>query len=177
MKTLVFPELRQVYNFDCGASALQSVLVYYGIEDFREDELMKMAGTTAKDGTTPGGIVKVLQSFGFAVFEGPLTIVDLVAAIELEQPVILALQAYRDDPSIPYAKCWDDGHYVVAIGFDGQRVLFEDPSSYKRTWLSFEQLNERWHDVGATKKDRLEHWGCIVGSEPKFQPNESQYMA
>ena len=44
MFQLNFPELRQTYNYDCGASALQGVMVYYGVE-MREDVLMKEAGT------------------------------------------------------------------------------------------------------------------------------------
>jgi len=40
MKILDFPELRQTFNYDCGAKALQSVLAYYGI-DIREEEIIK----------------------------------------------------------------------------------------------------------------------------------------
>ena len=176
MKTLAFPELRQTYGYDCGASALQSVLVYYGIEELREDEIVQLAGTTEKDGTTPTGIMRVLQAFGLEHEAGVLTLADVCTAINYGHPVIMALQAYRDDTRIPYAKCWDDGHWVCAIGYDATRVYFEDPSSYKRTWLGFPQLLERWHDVGDNGK-KLEHWGCIVKGTPCFIPNDSEYMA
>ena len=33
MKIIEYPETRQVFNFDCGADALTSMLVYAGIED------------------------------------------------------------------------------------------------------------------------------------------------
>ena len=32
-KQLVFPETRQVINFDCGSNALASMLVYGGVEE------------------------------------------------------------------------------------------------------------------------------------------------
>jgi len=56
-----FPELRQVFNYDCGASALQGVMVYYGVE-MREDILMKEAGTTQKHGTPVAGLVRAAKN-------------------------------------------------------------------------------------------------------------------
>lgn len=41
---------------------------------------------------------------------------------------------------------WDDGHYVVVIGFDRTRVYFEEPSlDGRRGWLSHQELLDRWH--------------------------------
>jgi hypothetical protein len=37
---LNFPDLRQIFNFDCGVTALQQVLIYYGIEK-REVDVKK----------------------------------------------------------------------------------------------------------------------------------------
>ena len=33
-------------------------------------------------------------------------------------PIIVEMQAWRDDDSTPYAYDWEDGHYVVVIGYD-----------------------------------------------------------
>jgi predicted double-glycine peptidase len=49
MKILPYPETRQVYNFDCGANALVSLLVYAGVRE-REDRVAILACTT-KNGT------------------------------------------------------------------------------------------------------------------------------
>ena len=45
MKIIEYPETRQVFNFDCGANALVSLLVFAGIEE-REDRIALLAGTT-----------------------------------------------------------------------------------------------------------------------------------
>jgi ABC-type bacteriocin/lantibiotic exporter with double-glycine peptidase domain len=174
MKTLCFPELRQVFCFDCGACCLACVLAYYGIE-VREDEVMRLARTTSGGGTHTAGIARVLRYYGLEPIAGRLSLDALRAAIDRHEPVVLAIQAYRDDTSRPYAQCWDDGHYVVAIGYDGRRVYFEDPSSYFRTWLTFEELADRWHDVDMRGR-KLICWGCIVPGRPAYRHSEAKHM-
>jgi len=52
----------------------------------------------------------------------------LISTLKAKIPVILLLQAWKDeDDSTPYAVDFDDGHYVVAIGYDQQYIYFEDP--------------------------------------------------
>ena len=167
---LDFPELRQTYNFDCGACALASVLAYYGI-DVREDTVMQIA-RTAKSGTNVAGIVKTLRYYGLTP-DRCASVEGIKKAIDQQYPVILALQAYKTS-SKAYRRTWGDGHYVVAIGYDAERVYFEDPSSYKRTWLSFEELEDRWHDVDGCR--RLRRWGCVARGTPKYKSDESTHM-
>ena len=62
MKIIEYPETRQVFNFDCGANALVSLLVFAGIEE-REDRIALLAGTT-KDGTDTTGVLRVLNYYG-----------------------------------------------------------------------------------------------------------------
>ena len=138
MTLLEFPELRQVCSYDCGACSLTSVLTYYGI-DAREDQVLKLSGTT-EDGANVADILRVLDHHGLAHKAGYMMAEEVKAAIDRREPVILTLQAYRDS-SKPYHECWKDGHYVVAIGYDGDRIIFEDPSSFKRTWLT--QVRQR----------------------------------
>ena len=57
MKIIPYPETRQVFNYDCGASALVSVLVFAGLEE-REDRVALLARTT-HNGTSTEGIVRV----------------------------------------------------------------------------------------------------------------------
>jgi hypothetical protein len=68
---------------------------------------------------------------------------------------MLVLQAYRTS-SHQYENLQNDGHYVVAIGNEKRRIIFEDPSAYVRTWLADAELNERWHD------HKLIRWGCTL---------------
>ena len=49
---------RQSTEYSCGASALQSVLSYWG-KDLDEEELMKLLKTTYETGTYPEDIIRV----------------------------------------------------------------------------------------------------------------------
>jgi predicted double-glycine peptidase len=42
------------------------------------------------------------------------------------RPVIVQIQAWGDEGT-DYTNDFDDGHYVVAIGFDENYLYFEDP--------------------------------------------------
>ena len=90
-----------------------------------------------------------------------MTVSDVIQFIKKQKPVILVLQAWTYMRRVDWKHDWIDGHYVVAIGFDEKNISFEDPSSFVRTFLSFEELDERWHDVDAHNK-KLDHIGIIV---------------
>ena len=167
---LDFPELRQIYNYDCGACALASVLAYYGI-DVREDTIMQIAGTD-DDGTPMNGVRTVVYYYGLQSFVVH-SIDDIKHNLDCGRPVILALQAYKESEQ-PYNKCWDDGHYVVAIGYQDDRIYFEDPSSYKRTWLTFTELRDRWHDLEGGAMIR--NWGLTVWGIPQYKRGDSVHM-
>ena len=114
MKLIDYPETRQVFNFDCGANALVSVLVFAGLEE-REDRVAALAGTT-KAGTSTAGILRVLNYYGLPfVARQRMRPDDLRAAIDNGFPTLITLQAYRESHR-PYRELWDDGHWVVAIG-------------------------------------------------------------
>ena len=55
---------RQVTEYSCGASALQSVLAYWG-KDIDEHELMALMGTTEEEGTYPDKMVHAARALGF----------------------------------------------------------------------------------------------------------------
>ena len=172
MKVIDYPETRQVFSFDCGANALVSVLVFAGLEE-REDRVALLAGTT-KDGTSTAGILRVLRYYG-----GPfrarqrMRIDDLRRAIDDGHPTLITLQAYRES-NRPYRELWEDGHWVVAIGYDKRRILFEDPSAFHRTWLADEELRQRWHDMDRGK--RIRQWGCTVLVKGQFIPGHHLHM-
>ncbi len=173
MKIIEYPETRQVFNFDCGADALTSMLVYAGIEE-REDRIMKLAGTTTKNGTGTAGVLRVMRYYGLPHAAGEhMRPIDLRRGIDAGYPTIITLQAYRES-SQPYRKLWGDGHWTVAIGYDRQRLLFEDPASYFRTWLADEELQERWHDVD--KGRRIWHWGCTMQVNGVYQHDRQSHM-
>ncbi len=173
MRILPYPETRQVYNFDCGANALVSVLVYAGVRE-REDRVAILA-CTSKDGTNTTDIVRVLRYYSIPhQASRNMRPNDLRRAIDAGHPTILTLQAYRNS-NHPYPKLWNDGHWVVAIGHDENRIIFEDPASFSRTWLGDEELRQRWHDVDVGNR-RVVGWGATVLVSGVYRPDALEHM-
>jgi ABC-type bacteriocin/lantibiotic exporter with double-glycine peptidase domain len=158
-KLLNFPPLRQVYQYDCGANAIQGVLDYYGI-DVREGVILKMAGTT-KSGTNIRGVKKVADYFGLKYKDGAMTISDLKKWIDKKIPVIIVLQAWTEQEKVNWAKDWKDGHYVTVIGYSKKRIYFSDPSCERETFLTYKELEKRWHDRDVRWK-KVINWGMAV---------------
>jgi ABC-type bacteriocin/lantibiotic exporter with double-glycine peptidase domain len=60
-----------------------------------------------------------------------------------------------------------DGHYVIVIGYGKDKIIFEDPSSFSRTWLNFQEFLSRWHDVNPKNNKPIIHFGMVLqGQEP-----------
>lgn len=165
VKILEYPETRQVYDFDCGANSLLSMLVFAGIEP-REDRIIRLAKTTEADGTDTEHVRFVLGYYGQPVKAGEgMTPNDLRRAIDAGHPTMITLQAYPEDTKIPWDQMWDQGHWVVAIGYDENRIIFEDPASFHRTWLPDGELIARWHDLDSVKvkkPKKIIGWGCTL---------------
>ena len=162
-KLLEFPENRQTYNYDCGANSLLSVLQYYGC-DFLEDEIIERSHTTEEDGISNEDLCKAIESYGLK-FEARdnMTIDEVKRHIDDLHPVILDIQAYPENPEDDVALSVDDGHYVVAIGYNGDTIIFEDPSSSNRTSLESSELIRRWHDEGVCR------WGAAIFGTPVYK--------
>lgn len=160
-----FPELRQMGNYDCGPVALQAILAYWGI-DVREDELIKLCLTTKENGTEREGLKKAAEHFGLTCKAASLTFDDVKEYISQQIPVLIDLQAWADHPERDWTKDWEDGHYVVAIGYDKDKIYFEDPSAFVRTFLTIEELKSRWHDVTDDGK-KFYSWAMAVIGDPK----------
>lgn len=175
MRILEFPDLRQMSNYDCGATAVQSVLAYYGI-DFREEKVLKMAGTT-KDGTPIEGIKKILKHFKLRFREKEMDIEQIKKCIRRKIPVIMLVQAWADK-KVDWANDWNDGHYVVAIGYSQKKIYFEDPAAYNKTYLFYHELRERWHDIDTNPNGKKYfNFGIpVYGKKIKFDEDEIIHM-
>lgn len=163
MKILDFPTFRQTYNWDCGPSALQSILAYYGYE-VREDKLIKMSGAN-RDGTSIAGIVKTLEKYDLKCKSESMNIEKIVEFINQKIPVILMVQAWTSKKEVDWVNDWVDGHFVIAIGYDEDKFIFEDPSSAYRVFLSYSELGERWHDVDTDNKKYFNYGIAVYGKE------------
>lgn len=165
MKLLTFPQLRQTYPYDCGATVFQAILLYYGI-DIRKDKIIRQLGTNQKSGTHPGSLCKSMRTHKLSYDAKPMTIDTLKKYIHKGIPVILVLQAWTKKRNPNWKKIWNDGHYVVAIGYDKNKIIFEDPTMFSRTFLTNAELEQRWHDID-TQGTIFDHYGIAVyGPKP-----------
>ena len=149
-RELAVPDVRQATPYTCSASALQAVLAYYGLET-REAVLADELGATPENGAPPEAIVRVAVAHGLrATKRENMTVDDLGSEIARGRPVIVEIQAWSDPPRTSWADDWDDGHYVIVIAVEGDRLVFEDPSVLgSRAVLSRREFEERWHDIDA----------------------------
>jgi predicted double-glycine peptidase len=163
---------RQSTEYSCGASALRSVLSYWGTE-VDESELMKIVGTTSEFGTFPGDIVRGAHALGFqAEAREGLTLDEVAAFTANGDPVIALGQMWRSrahsNPNV--VEDWHNGHYVVVLGLDKKYVYFQDP--YVRMGKGFvprKTFEEHWHQImgGAGPKRSRDLKGRIL-TNPKL---------
>lgn len=154
--TVNLPKVKQGTSYSCGAACLYAVSHYFGKSSLNENKLIKLLNSDPCDGTLPQSIVEVARSLGLKAFlRQGMTIDTLKSRLEKGIPVICALQAWGSQKNYQNE---NSGHYVVAIGFDENRIYFEDPLLEKtRAFLDFDEFVNRWHDKDAqnNKYNRL----------------------
>ena len=173
MKILDFPSLRQTYNYDCGTKAIQAALAYFGL-DVREDKIIKMTNTT-KHGASIKSIIKVINLYQFKYKASQMRITDLKKYIDKNYPVIISLQAWTKKKRVNWKNNWSDGHYVVAIGYDKNKIYFADPSSIYKTYLTYKELEDRWHDKDVNGKKYI-NYGIAVFGRKKYSSKKFVHM-
>jgi predicted double-glycine peptidase len=146
------PLVRQGTDYTCGVAAFHSVIAYYGEkelddgEPIREDKLINKLWANPDYGTNYQNILKYAEVLGYkASFKTDLHLTDLQALIDQGKPTIVIIQAYAEEP-VDWSKN-EDGHYVVAVGYDENYVYSMDPSTLGNyTYIPVAEFLERWHD-------------------------------
>jgi len=162
------PVARQTFDFDCGAKALEIVMAYYGI-DVREDELMQELKCDS-DGTPVKNMIAVAEKEGFQVVaKCGVSLETVKQYVDEKHPVIVLVQAWAE--RYMTLEDWkednEDGHYVIVIGHHGYIIVFEDPASFRRTWMTEEEFIVRWHDVDPRTQEKLDHFAMVLlGKQP-----------
>ncbi len=171
-KILDVPITRQTFDYDCGAKALQTLLVYYGL-DIREDMLIKELRASKVDGSSIRSIRQYAQKQGFHVnARQNMSINDLIHSIDEGFPVLVLVQAWAEKKlsEEEWRSNENDGHYVIVIGYGKDKIIFEDPSSFNRTWLTHKEFLNRWHDVNPENSQKIHRFGMILhGRDPVEQ--------
>ena len=175
-KLLDVPKARQTFDFDCGATALQVVLGYYGIEA-RLDNLIELTRTSPDHGLVPEKIVQAARRYGLKVDSRQMAVEDVREYISHEVPVILAVQAWKGQQPRDWSRVWMDGHFVVAMGYTPTKMIFEDPAVLNRVYLTFPELELRWHDLDSRDGTVYRHHGiAIYGRLPVFDESRIRHM-
>lgn len=169
------PLVRQSTDYTCGVAALQSLLAFFAVEE-REDRLAAELRSNRKQGTAFERIVKAAEKRGLsAQVKVGMTVPELERNIDSRKPVLCLVQAWAESENgqaVNYERRWQDGHYVVAVGYDGDCVYFMDPSTLGHfVYVPRAEFEKRWHDTDGRRK--LEHFGMIfsnVKNVPKYEP-------
>lgn len=163
------PGGRQTFDFDCGATALQLVMAYFGVE-VRMDELYSRLLINS-NGTLIKNIIFVAEEYGFDVIEKYDTGIDEIKRfIDTSHPVIVLVQAWAEKYMTleEWHEHYDDGHYVIVVGYYENKIVFEDPSSFRKTWLTEEEFLIRWHDKDPETDNIINQFALILtGRKPE----------
>ncbi len=173
-KLLDVPHTRQSYGYSCGPSAVQVVMAYYG-EDFHESELISMLKTDTSEGTYVRDIRKFFHYNGFtARVAQNMTIGELERYIDRGIPVIVLIQAWGAETAFrkEYKDVWEDGHFVVVIGYTDRDILFSDPSLYNPGYIPKAEFLNRWHDLDEGTKRTFQLGIAVYGRKPMFHHDE-----
>ena len=144
------PDLLQNAAYTCGATAVRSVLSYWG-KEIPEETLIVLLNTTGEAGTPPQNIVNGTQSLGFAAqVRTDLTLTDLEALVRAGVPVIVGMEDQRNRSTVLFEEQGTNaGHYMVVIGFDTTSVWLEDPAVLgNRIVLPRDAFLARWQIAG-----------------------------
>ena len=170
---------RQTTEYSCGASALQTVMSFWG-RDVDETELMRLLGTTPEEGTHPEDIVRVARSQGLdAELRSNLTLEEVKRVTDQGHPVIVLGQAWRSqaEAGTSFADDWDSGHWFIVLAIDEEYVYIEDP--YVRMGKGFvprATFEELWHNVmgGDLTKPKQVRMGIFIRGDRPAPPRTRQ---
>lgn len=156
------PDIRQEFDYDCGAAACLAIANYFRIGPQSLGEMRDILNTEKKNGTELIRMIDFFNANGLSVTSGQgWTIEDLKQFFLAKMPVICAIQAYGS-PADERAN--RSGHYVVVIGLALGQIVLQDPSSGRRIVpeLDFESV---WHDKDENE-NILKKFGIAVGRKP-----------
>ena len=144
-------QTRQMTEYSCGASAMQSVLSQLGRKEIEEEALMRLLGTNPEVGTFPDDMVRGARALGFdAELKENATLDEVEQFTAAGHPVIALAQLWRSEKDTPQSAAdeWDCGHYIVVLSVDADYVYFQDP--YIRMGKGFvprSAFDEHWHQI------------------------------
>lgn len=133
------PEQSTAYS--CGVSAMMAVLRHYG-KAVSEQDLFKLLNCRPLIGTTSGDMYRVAMQYGLNPEISQLKVKEVQDLTDKNIPVIMLIQSRNGN-----------GHYVVAVGYDKEGILVNDPLDDNiRTRITYANLPNVW-------------WDCDIGGK------------
>jgi hypothetical protein len=170
---LKFPRIEQPDSSTCGHTCLAMILQYYGIYKTVEDIKNIVDQKENEDGLSTETIIKLASDFKLKAYtKMALSFDEIKSYIDQDTPVILEIQFSSDvPPDFDWSDKYDDGHYVVAIGYTLEHVIIANPCVFYKTFIKFEDLLSRWHNfVDERKTDKL----AIIVEKPNNKSFERE---
>lgn len=154
----------QENEYTCGVACVQSMLAGYGII-YRQDVLSEMLKEKPLYGTDYENMISFFEMLGFqAAFHSNMSIDYIKELLDDRITPILMIQAWKDD-DIDYSYDWRDSHYVIACGYDENRILFMDPWTLGcYTFITNNELLKRWHTTDPSG-NHYHNTGLIIKNE------------
>ena len=116
-------------------------------------------------------MISVAEQNGFDVIEKYDTGIDEIKRfIDTSHPVIVLVQAWAEKYMTleEWHEDYDDGHYVIVVGYYENKIVFEAPSSFRKTWLTEEEFLIRWHDKDPETDNIINQFALILtGRKPE----------
>lgn len=149
MKNIVnFPHRLQGFDYDCGPTAVMTVLHYYG-HRVNEQTVIDALGTDI-DGTTNEGIEAGLTKLGVD-FKRVSSLAELDESLNNGYPVVVCSQT---DPK--------DWHYSVAVARRGDEYIMADPWEIGLASVPVKVFDLIWLEEDGTR------WGVSVIGESTY---------
>jgi ABC-type bacteriocin/lantibiotic exporter with double-glycine peptidase domain len=152
MVILNVPQGQQAFTYDCGIKALQLLMAYYCVE-VPYKTLFESVKHHKVYGISNATMARIARRHGFKVIsKNNWTLDELKGQIRAKNPVIVAFQAWADKDfkqsgwkEAGIGNNEDYGHYAIVVGFKNGKVIFNDPTSFRKVWLTEKEFENRWH--------------------------------
>jgi ABC-type bacteriocin/lantibiotic exporter with double-glycine peptidase domain len=158
------PLCLQETPYTCGVACVQSILACYGIV-YRQDALADILKSKPYYGTDVQSIIQFMNMLNFqASYVINMNIDNIKDYIDHCVTTILMIQSWKED-DIDYSAIWRDSHYVIACGYEEDRIIFMDPITLGNyTYIHNDELMKRWHTLN---QENLHNYysGIIITNE------------
>jgi hypothetical protein len=153
-----YPHRTQGFSYDCGATAVLTVLQYYGFNNDRiNQQSVHEAIGTDQDGTSNDGIEEGLRKLGMS-FQKVSTPQEIDQHVNDGHPVLVCLAQWIEQGK----PVW---HYAVVTAREEDRYIISDPWSVNMVWVSLDIFEKIWID----QPDEPGRWGVAVLGESKYR--------